>query len=136
MDLHHPAVFVCQRQMLMGQEVVNTDLIAGDIAGRKLQVHLQALEAGIRQHCPFHRLSTLAGVRDVQGREIVLVSAFRHVSIVLLQINGDHRLTVQYGDRLFIREQQGIGAFRSSTELLWATMLGHTQLRLALSSQK
>ena len=108
MDLHYPAVLVCQSQMLVGQEVIDTDLVAGDIAGCKLQVYLQALEAGITEHRTLHRFRALAGVGDIQGGEIVPIGALGHISVVLLQINGDHRLAVQHGDDLILREQQAV----------------------------
>jgi ketopantoate reductase len=39
-------MLVGKLQMLVGQEVVNADLVVRDVRGGELEVHLQSLEAG------------------------------------------------------------------------------------------
>ena len=81
MQLHHPAVLVADRQMLLGQEIIDADLVGRDIGGRKLQVDLDALEYRVFQNDPLQFLGIGVGMAQIQSREIVLDGLIDHILI-------------------------------------------------------
>ena len=108
MELNDPAVLICKGEMLVGQKVVNADLVIGDVRGCKLQVDLESLEAGVLENLSFKLLCALGGVAYVKGGKAVLLRLLGNVAVVHLKINGDNRLSVKNGDDLFVRKQKAV----------------------------
>ena len=107
-ELNHPAVFVRQGQLLLGEEVIDSDFVGGNVGRRVFQVDLQSAEAAFR-HILFDLLQRLLRPGQVESRKPVTFGAVRHISIGLQGIQGRAHVGIQNGIYLFPGKKLQVG---------------------------
>ena len=110
--------------MLLSQEIIDPDLIGGNIAGRKLQINLDPLKFWVCQNRLFQFLRTLAWMAQIQRREAIGFGRLRDIMVVCLKVNRDTAVSVKHGDHLVVRKQQPVGLVKVFHRVGFATKRG------------
>ena len=109
MELHDPFMLICERQVLLRQEIVNADLRVRDILRRVLEIDLKALEDRVGQDALFDLLRALGRMRHIKRRIAHLLRALRDIGIRLRQVDRNMGVRIESGNNGLAREKLLIG---------------------------